>query len=75
MIPGRAEVLRRRRCRFLVLAMILGVLLPIVERTWVALGVGVAGIAVLAFVYVRECRGGRRADPTRNDTHPRGPAA
>ena len=61
MIPSRAELLRRRRCRFLVFGIILGALLPIFERSWIALGVGLGGIAVLAFVYWRECRGGRPA--------------
>lgn len=75
MIPSRAELLRRRRCRFLVVGIILGALLPIFERSWIALGVGLGGIAALAFVYWRECRGGRPGDPTHGDTHPRGPAA
>lgn len=75
MIPSRAELFRRRRCRFLVFGIILGALLPIFERSWIALGVGLGGIAVLAFVYWRECRGGRRRDPAHGDTHPRGPAA
>jgi hypothetical protein len=75
MIPSRAELLRRRRCRFLVVGMILGALLPIFEWSWIALGVGLGGVAVLAFVYWRECRGGGRRDPAHGDTHPGGPAA
>jgi hypothetical protein len=75
MIPSRAELLRRRRCRFLVVGMILGALLPIFEQSWIALGVGLGGIAILAFVYLRECRGGRRGDPAHGDTHSRGPDA
>ncbi|HEY7561190.1 MAG TPA: hypothetical protein VH650_03365 [Gaiellaceae bacterium] len=75
MIPSRAELLRRRRCRFLVVGMILGALLPVFERTWIALGVGLGGIAILVFVYLRDCRGKRRSDPAQTGTHPRGPAA
>jgi hypothetical protein len=75
MIPSRAELLRRRRCRFLVVGMILGALLPVFDWSWIALGVGLGGIAILAFVYLRDCRGGRRGDRAQTDTHPRGPAA
>jgi hypothetical protein len=75
MIPSRAELLRRRRCRFLVVGMILGALLPVFERSWIALGVGLGGIAILTFVYLRDCRGGRRSDPAQTGTHPRDPAA
>jgi hypothetical protein len=75
MIPSRAELLRRRRCRFLIIGMILGALLPVFERSWISLGIGLAGITILAFVYVRDCRGGRRGDPAHGDTHPSGPAA
>jgi hypothetical protein len=75
MIPSRAALLRRRRCRFLVVGMILGALLPVFERSWIALGVGLGGIAILAFVYLRDCRGGRRSDPAQTGTHPRDPAA
>ncbi|HWB57699.1 MAG TPA: hypothetical protein VG479_12250 [Gaiellaceae bacterium] len=75
MIPSRAELLRRRRCRFLVIGMIFGVLLPIVERSWIALGVGLGGIAILAFVSRRVCRDEQRGDPAHADTHTRGPAA
>ena len=75
MIPSRAEFLRRRRCRFLILGMILGALLPVFERSWIALGVGLGGIAVLLVVYLRECRGGRRGDTAQSDTPPPSPAA
>jgi hypothetical protein len=74
MIPSRAELLRRRRCRFLVVGMILGALLPVFEWSWISLVVGLGGIAILAFVFLRDCRGGRRSDPAQTDTHPRGPA-
>jgi hypothetical protein len=74
MIPSRAELLRRRRCRFLVVGMILGALLPVFEWSWISLVVGLGGIAILAFVFRRDCRGGRASDPAQTDTHPRGPA-
>jgi hypothetical protein len=75
MIPSRAEHLRRRRCRFLVLGMIVGALLPVFEWSWISLAVGLGGIVILAFVYLRDCRGGRRVDPAQTGTHPRDPAA
>jgi hypothetical protein len=58
--PSRAELLRRRRCRMLQLGMVLGVFLPISQPSWITLGVALAGIGVLAFFYLRECR--RRDD-------------
>jgi hypothetical protein len=73
MIPSRAELLRRRRCRLLVFGMVLGALLPVFQWSWITLGIGVAGIAILLFVYRRECRGGVARDPAQDDTHPRGP--
>ena len=75
MIPSRGELLRRRRCRLLVFGMVLGALLPVFERTWVALAIGLAGIAVLLIVYRRECRDGVSPESTRDDTHTRGPEA
>jgi hypothetical protein len=53
---NRGELLRRRRCRMLQLAIALGVFLPILQPSWITLGAAVAGIAVLAIVYRRECR-------------------
>ncbi|MGH3006676.1 MAG: hypothetical protein ACRDOS_12435 [Gaiellaceae bacterium] len=50
------ELARRRRCRALQLAIALGIFLPILQPSWITLGSAVAGIAVLAFVYRRECR-------------------
>ena len=47
---------RRRRCRVLQLAIALGILLPIFQPSWITLGSALAGVAVLAFVYRRECR-------------------
>jgi hypothetical protein len=52
----RGDELRRRRCRVLPLAMALGVLLPIFQPSWITFGAAVAGIAVLLFLYLRECR-------------------
>jgi hypothetical protein len=51
-----AELGRRRRCRVLQLAIAIGILLPIFQPSWITLGSSLVGIAVLAFVYRRECR-------------------
>jgi hypothetical protein len=53
---NRGELLRRRRCRLLQFGIVLGIFLPIFQPSWITLGVALAGIAVLAFVYRRECR-------------------
>jgi cbb3-type cytochrome oxidase subunit 3 len=73
MIPSRAELLRRRRCRLLAFGMVLGALLPVFQWSWITLAVGLAGIAVLLFVYRRECRGEVAPESTQDDTHTRGP--
>jgi hypothetical protein len=52
---GRPELLRRRRCRLLQLGMVLGIFLPISQPGWITVGVAVAGIGVLAFLYRRDC--------------------
>jgi cbb3-type cytochrome oxidase subunit 3 len=75
MIPSRAELLRRRRCRMLAFGMVLGALLPIFQRSWITLAVGLAGIAVLLVVYRRECRDETARESTQDDTHARGPEA
>jgi len=75
MIPSRAELLRRRRCRMLAFGMVLGALLPIFQRSWITLAVGLAGIAVLLLVYRRECRDEAARESTQDDTHARGPEA
>jgi hypothetical protein len=56
---NRGELLRRRRCRLLLLAMILGALLPIFSPSWVTLGAAVAGEALLGLTWWRECRAAR----------------
>ena len=53
---SRAEILRRRRCRMLAFAMVLGVLLPIFQPSWITLGAAVIGVTALAVLYRRECR-------------------
>jgi hypothetical protein len=50
------ELGRRRRCRVLQLAIAIGILLPIFQPSWITLGSALAGIAVLVFLYRRECR-------------------
>ena len=71
MIPSRAVLLRRRRCRLLIVGMLLGVLLPIFQFSWITLAVGATGVDALLIVYRRECRGAFSLDPTHEDTHPR----
>lgn len=73
--PGRGELLRHRRCRLLVVGMVLGALLPIFNWSWITLAVGLGGIAVLLLVYRRECAGSSARVSARNDTHTRGPDA
>jgi hypothetical protein len=74
-LPGRAELMRRRRCRLLVVGMVLGAFLPVYQWSWITLGVGLGGIALLLLVYRRECTGRSVAKSARNDTHTRGPGA
>jgi hypothetical protein len=74
-LPSRAELLRRRRCRLLVVGMVLGALLPVFEWSWITLAAGLGGVAVLLLVYRRECTGCSAQDSTQGDTHPRGPEA
>jgi hypothetical protein len=75
MIPSRGELLRRRRCRLLVVGMVLGALLPIFQWSWITLAIGLAGIAVLLLVYRRECRDEVARESSQNDTHARAPEA
>jgi uncharacterized membrane protein len=71
MIPSRAELLRRRRCRLLIFGLVLGVLLPIFQFSWITLAVGATGVVALLIVYRRECRGAFTQDSTHGDTHRR----
>jgi hypothetical protein len=73
--PTRGELLRRRRCRLLIVAMGLGALLPVIQWSWITLAIGLGGVAVLLLVYRRECTGCSAQDSTQSDTHPRGPEA
>ena len=73
MIPSRADLLRRRRCRLLIFGMVLGVLLPLFQFSWITLTVGVIGVMALLNVYRRECRGVFAQEPAQEDTHPRDP--
>lgn len=75
MLPSRAELMRRRRCRLLAVGMVLGALLPIFQWSWVTLAVGLGGIAVLLLVYRRECTGCSEQHSSQSDTHPRDPEA
>jgi hypothetical protein len=53
---NRRELLRLRRCRLLLLAGAFGVLLPVLQPSWITLAVAVLGIALVAFAYWRDCR-------------------
>jgi hypothetical protein len=74
MIPSRAELMRRRRCRLLAVGMVLGALLPIFQWSWTTLAISLGGIALLLLVYRRECHNGSERDSSHEDTHPRDPA-
>jgi hypothetical protein len=71
MIPPRAELLRRRRCRLLIFGMILAVLLPVFQFNWITLALGAVGLVALLIVYRRECRGAFAQDSTHEGTHTR----
>jgi hypothetical protein len=71
MIPSRAELLRRRRCRMLIFGMVLAILLPAFQFNWITLALGAVGLVALLVVYRRECRGAFAQDSTHEDTHPR----
>jgi hypothetical protein len=71
-LPSRAELMRRRRCRLLVVGIVLGALLPIFQWSWITLAIALGGIALLLLVYRRECTGTSAQDSTQNDTHSRG---
>jgi hypothetical protein len=73
--PGRGELLRLRRCRLLVVGMVLGALLPIFNWSWITLAAGLGGIAVLLLVYRRGCVRKSARISARSDTHSRGPEA
>jgi O-antigen/teichoic acid export membrane protein len=60
MTVPRAELLRRRRCLGLRVAIVFGVLLAVWGRDWAVAGVALAGIALAAVTYWRVCRKGRR---------------
>jgi uncharacterized membrane protein YfcA len=62
-----AERLRRRRCIALRVAAFFGVLLAAFNpRDWAIIAIGLAGAAVVLFVYWRECR-----RPRDNSSHTR----
>jgi hypothetical protein len=71
MIPSRSVLLRQRRCRLLIVGMVLGILLPVFQFSWITLAVGAIGVVALVIVYRRECRGACAQDSTHEDTHPR----
>jgi len=72
---GPRELRRRRRCRLLVIGMVLGAFLPVYQWSWVTLAIGLGGIALLLLVYRRECVDSTVRESTQDDTHPSGPGA
>jgi Na+-translocating ferredoxin:NAD+ oxidoreductase RnfD subunit len=66
---SRGELLKRRRCRLLLVGMALGVFLPVFQPSWITVTAGVVGIAILALVYGRECRTEDGSDSTQSGTH------
>jgi len=55
-VADRAELMRRRRCRLLQLAMLFGALLVLFTRTWPTLAVAAVGEALLGYAWYRDCR-------------------
>jgi hypothetical protein len=53
---NRGELVRQRRCRLLLLAMLFGILLPIFQPTWITLAVAAVGEVLLGLVWWRSCR-------------------
>ena len=75
-LPTRAELMRRRRCRLLVVGMVLGALLPIFQWSWITLAIGLGGVAAPpARLPARMCAALPRRIRHESDTHPRGPEA
>jgi hypothetical protein len=61
---NRGELVRQRRCRLLLLAMLFGILIPIFQPSWITVAVAVMGEALLALTWWRGCRGeARRSGP------------
>jgi membrane protein implicated in regulation of membrane protease activity len=57
---GRSDRLHRRRCLGFRVAFFLGILLAVINRDdWALLGIALAGIAIVAIVYWRDCRQSR----------------
>ena len=73
--PSRAELMRRRRCRLLVVGMVFAALLPVFQWSWLTLAIGLGGIALLLVVYRRDCAGTSARESAQDDTHSRGPEA
>ena len=66
-----AELLRRRRCLSLRLAIGFGVLLPIFHWSWVTFVAAVVGVAVAFATYWRTCRDGKDAKTERSASRAR----
>ena len=48
---NRSELLRLRRCRLLLLAGAFGILLPILQPSWITVSVAVVGIALVLLLF------------------------
>jgi hypothetical protein len=57
---NRSELVRQRRCRLLLLAMLFGILIPIFQPSWITLAVAIAGEVLLGVTWWRGCRGESR---------------
>jgi hypothetical protein len=64
------ELARRRRCRALQLAIVLGLFLPVFQPSWITVASALVGIAVLTLVYRRECRHTGDDDSSQEGTDP-----
>lgn len=67
---NRGDALRARRCRAIVLAAVFGALLPVFNPSWITAVAAVAGLALLALVYLRECRHRDVRDSAPPGSHP-----
>jgi hypothetical protein len=54
---SQGELVRLRRCRLLLLAMLFGIALPIFQPSWITVVVAVIGEVLLALAWWRRCRG------------------
>jgi hypothetical protein len=61
-MSGRSDRLRRRRCLGFRVAFLFGILLAVINRDdWALLGITLGCLAIVAIVYLRDCRQSRHS--------------